>query len=80
MPIGYQRGDKETLKKFSRNDEDFRAGLSCASLRRIDLRVRVRVNQAIIRGSFEQACRLFVQQVAPLTHEIHDGEGNRQDA
>jgi len=22
MPTGYQRGDKETLKKFSRNDED----------------------------------------------------------
>jgi hypothetical protein len=22
MPIGYQRSDKETLKKFSRNDKD----------------------------------------------------------
>jgi hypothetical protein len=32
MQTGYQRGDKETLKKKSRNAEDFCAGLSCADL------------------------------------------------
>ena len=33
-----------------------------------------------MRALFEQAGRLLIQRIAPLADEIHDSEGNRQDA
>jgi hypothetical protein len=31
-------------------------------------------------ASFEKTRRLLIQRIAPLADEIHDGEGNRQNA
>ena len=44
------------------------------------MKIRYRNDEDSKRALFKEAGRLLIQRIAPLADEIHDGEGNRQNA